>query len=151
MKKGQKKVKAEKLNEVVTNEVVVTEVLEGQTLNQTPTNEEVVKEVLEEPKEDVKVQEEVVIVSEPRVVQAFWHKACKDVKKSTKTTLKSDEHLRLTDGRVEILINEVPTQTSVYSLKRGNRIYYLYDVTPQDIVKAELVAKEKLAKATLTV
>lgn len=114
------------------------------TVSKTPVAPQVIVKEPEEPKE-------VILVNEPRVIQAYWHKACKDIKKSTKTTLKVEEHLRLTDGKVEILINDVPTQTSVYSLKRGNRIYYLYDVTPSDIVKAEKVAKEKLANATVTV
>ena len=98
----------------------------------------------EKPKEDVKPIED-------RKILAYHHKACADPKKATNTTLKSTEHLRSTDGKVTKDVDGTPTIFPVYSLKRGNRIYYVLDVTPQDIVKAETIAKEKLANATVTV
>ena len=47
------------------------------TVSKTPVAPQVIVKEPEEPKE-------VILVNEPRVIQAYWHKACKDIKKSTK-------------------------------------------------------------------
>ena len=76
-----------------------------------------------------------------RKVRVFWHKACSDEKSTTLTTLKPDEVLTKTNLSLTGPEGHVK---DVYSLKRGKRIYYLLDVTPQDITRAFQKAKEKL-------
>ena len=126
----QEKVNAEAANTILTETPIVKE---------TP----VVKDPVEEAQE---------IVND-RKVKVFWHKQCTNVKESTLTTLYAKETLKITDGKVSVPSEENPEELvikNVYSLKRGKRIYYLYDVTPQDIVKAEQeavkVALEKTAE-----
>ena len=98
------------------------------------------------------VEEAQEIVND-RKVRVYWHKQCSNIKESTLTTLYAKETLKLTDGKVSIPSEENQEELiikDVYSLKRGKRIYYLFDVTPQDIVKAEAeavkVALEKTAE-----
>lgn len=81
----------------------------------------------------------------PRQVRVFWHKSCTDLKKTTLTTLKPEETLVKTNGTVTVE-NET---LEVYSLKRGKRIYYLTDVTEQDILRAQQVLNEKTSTETL--
>jgi len=102
--------------------------VKAEPLNETLTVTETLVEVVNEPLEPI-VEEKP---EEPRSVLVYWHKSCSNVKKTTKTTLKVNEILRLTDATVTIDEKIVP----VYSLKRNKRIYYLIDVTPNDIVKA---------------
>jgi hypothetical protein len=158
-----KDVKDEVINEVLTpseqpQENVETKPEELQTIVKDEASEQPQENAgttPEEPKGDVKEEPKDIINETPRKVKIYWHKACNDEKKITNTTLKVDEYLRITDGKVTV---PAPTADDanatvtlpVYSLKRGNRIYYLTDVTPSDIVKAEKVAKEKLANATPT-
>ena len=134
-------VKAETSNETVTETPIVKE----------PQEEPIVKEPQEEPivgetpKDPVKEAQEII---NDRKVKVFWHKACINEKESTLTTLKKDEVLKKTDAKVS-----VPSENGeniikdVYSLKRGKRIYYLHDVTPQDIVRAEAEAVKKAQEA----
>lgn len=137
------------------------EIVKAETSNETVTETPIVKEPQEEPivgetpKDPVKEAQEII---NDRKVKVFWHKACTNEKESTLTTLKKDEVLKNTGAKVS-----VPSENGeniikdVYSLKRGKRIYYLYDVTPQDIVRAEAeavkkaqeVAAEKAAKEAL--
>jgi hypothetical protein len=79
-------------------------------------------------------------INEPRSVRVFWHKSCRNVKESTLTTLRPEESLTLTDSS---LTDPEGNVKAIYSLKRGKRIYYLIDVTPQDCVKASLIKKER--------
>jgi len=109
----------------------------------------------ETPKPDpVKEALELISKQGDRSVKVFHHKRCTDEKATTKTTLKATETLKLTDGTTsrpnplykdaETTPNETPTITMpVYSLKRNKRIYYVIDVTPTDILKAQM-AKEAL-------
>jgi len=108
-------------------------IVKAEPLNETLTVTETLVEVVNEPSEPiVEVPSEPIVEEKPREVRVFWHKRCTNDKKTTKTTLKSHEILRLTDATVTIDEKIVP----VYSLKRNKRIYYLIDVTPNDIVKA---------------
>ena len=109
-------------------------IVKAESLNETLTVTETLVEVVNEPLEPI-VEEKP---EEPRSVLVYWHKECSNVKKTTKTTLKPNETLRLTDKVLTIEEKPVP----VYSLKRNKRIYYLIDVTPSDIAKAAL-AKQK--------
>ena len=91
----------------------------------------------------VKEAQEII---QNRQVKVFWHKECLNDKKSTLTTLKAEETLRKTDAKVSVPDPKDPSKSltlDVYSLKRNKRIYYLYDVTPQDIVRAEQEAINK--------
>jgi len=96
------------------------------------------------------VEEAQEIVND-RKVRVYWHKHCSNVKESTLTTLYAKETLKLTDGKVSIPSEENQDELvikNVYSLKRGKRIYYLFDVTPQDIVKAEAEAVKVVLEKT---
>ena len=104
----------------------------------------------------VKEAQELISKQTDRSLTVFWHKACKEGK-VTKTTLYAKETLRKTDSSVilpnpeykdqETTPDVSPTITKdVYSLKRNKRIYYLHDVTPTDILKAQM-AKEASDKA----
>lgn len=100
-----------------------------ETLEETP-NTSVETPIVETPKEPVKI-------SERRV---FWHKACKNEKESTITKMKPEDVLTLTDGSVTDDQGNVKT---VLSLKRGKRIYYLTDYTPEELTIAQQIAKAK--------
>ena len=73
----------------------------------------------------------VAAVAAPAVpkVQLFWRKSCDNVKDATKTEIKADEvfvrtsHKVMVDGKEE----------TIYSLKRGKRIYY----TPSSFITDE--------------
>ena len=121
---------AKKSQPIVIDEPVtaVTETLE-ETLEETP-NTSVETPIVETPNEPVKV-------SERRV---FWHKACKNEKESTMTKMKPEDVLTLTDGSVTDDQGNVKT---VLSLKRGKRIYYLTDYTPEELTIAKQIDKAK--------
>ena len=97
---------------------------------------ETVTETLEPPVNETSEEK----INEPRSVRVFWHKRCENVKESTLTKLRPEESLTKTDSS---LTDPEGNVKDIYSLKRGKRIYYLTDVTPQDIVKAALIKKEK--------
>ena len=167
-KRGQKKIvkASEPANEIVIDEVLTEEIVNEEIVNE-PTNEivnEIVNEkssdtTLTDVKDPVKEAQEIV---NDRKVRVFWHKACVNEKETTLTQLKASETLKKTDAKVSLTNpefvdaektpNELPTIIKdVYSLKRGKRIYYLHDVTPTDITRAEeqavKIANEKAAEA----
>jgi hypothetical protein len=142
-------VKVETPNDTLTQEPIVGETLKEpqeevkvETPNDTLTQEPIVGET---PKDPVEEAQEII---NDRKVKVFWHKACTNEKESTLTTLKKDEVLKKTDAKVSI-----PSEggeniiKDVYSLKRGKRIYYLHDVTPQDCVRAEEASVKKAQEA----
>jgi len=96
---------------------------------------ETVMETLENPVEETLEEN----LNETRSVRVFWHKHCENVKESTLTKLRPEEILTKTDSS---LTDPEGNVKAIYSLKRGKRIYYLFDVTPQDCVKAALKKKE---------
>ena len=107
-------------------------------------NEEVIDPIVNDPividsQDPIKPIEEIVITS--RKVKVFWHKSCINDKESTLTTLRVEE--TLTPTNASIIVDEI--ETPIFSLKRGKRIYYLYDVTPQEAVNAHSRNKELLA------
>jgi len=130
---------------------------EGTSASEQPQENSTDTLVLENEKPDpVKEAEELISKQTDRALTVFWHKACKEGK-VTKTTLYAKETLRKTDSSVilpnpeykdqETTPDVSPTITKdVYSLKRNKRIYYLHDVTPTDILKAQK-AKEASDKA----
>jgi hypothetical protein len=155
---SKKNVKVETPNDTLTQEPIVGETpkepqeeVKVETPNDTLTQEPIVGETPEEPivgetpKDPVEEAQEII---NDRKVKVFWHKACTNEKESTLTTLKKDEVLKKTDAKVSI-----PSEggeniiKDVYSLKRGKRIYYLHDVTPQDCVRAEAESVKKAQEA----
>ncbi len=123
------------------------EIVKANTSNEVVTENPIVEETLTAPQDPVKEAQEIV---NDRKVKVFWHKACINEKESTLTTLKKEELLKKTDGKVSVPSAENPEELiikDVYSLKRGKRIYYLHDVTPQDIVRAEAEAVKKAQEA----
>jgi hypothetical protein len=120
-----------------------------------PAVNETSTDVMDTPKGKDPVEEALEIIQEPRKVKVYWHKRCSNEKDTTVTTIKSDEFLKKTDGTAVIPspTAEDPNATTtvpVYSLKRNKRIYYLTDVTPQDVLKAERIAKEALETKNAT-
>ena len=119
--------------------------VKAKTSNETVTPTPIVEETPTTPQDPVKEAQEIV---NDRKVKVFWHKACTNEKESTLTTLKKDEVLKKTDAKVSIPSEDgTPVIKDVYSLKRGKRIYYLHDVTPQDCVRAEEASVKKAQEA----
>lgn len=125
-------------------ETPIAPVMEPET-----TETDVMEQPVSTPSDPVNEAKEIIA---DRKVRAFWHKRCSNVKESTMTTLKAEEILKKTDGTATI---PAPTEENpdatitvpVYSLKRGKRIYYITDVTPQDITRSEAAAQSKAAEA----
>ena len=123
-------------------------------INESNVNESIVinEELKEEIKEDVKEESGPKFPTADRKLKVYWQTHC-NPKESTLTTLYVNETLKLTDGKVSIQSEEDPEvylTYPVYSLKRGKRIYYVLNVTDEDINKAEaealLTAKLKSAE-----
>ena len=70
-------------------------------------------------------------------VQLFWRKSCDSVKDGTKTEIKADEVFTRTSHKVMVDGKE----ETIYSLKRGKRIYY----TPSSFITDEQRAAADLA------
>jgi len=95
-------------------------------------------ETLEKPQEETPNETPTTPAVATRRV--FWHKACADEKLSTLTKMKPEDSLKLTDGTV----TKDGTIFPVLSLKRGKRIYYIFDVSPEELAAAKKAHKETL-------
>ena len=80
-------------------------------------------------------------------VRLFWQKTCEKLKESTNTEIKKDEVFTKTPHQVYVLPEgvTVPVVNTVYSMKRGKRIYY----TPSSYLTADMLAAAD-AKAEVT-
>lgn len=130
---AKKIVKAKTSNDTQTT---ITETLEPEIVTETQ-EPEIVTENPETPT-NVQVTETVKDTSR----RVFWHKACSDEKKSTITKMKPNDVLTYTENKVSDPNGNVKP---VLSLKRGKRIYYLSDYTPEELTSAQQTFNDKKA------